>query len=350
MDSPTIINTDATAQAKQTEMQMQATSGSMRPPQQRCVLGDMSPNVKLAHVDLLKANKPMQSSPLKRSFTADAEDTAGLQYFKRRKLSAEKPLSQVIAEESQSQSQSQEPSQTRSVFGNTRAGGDDGMSEKPLLPTPPPKELSNAVPAIQETQPSPTEPNTPSSPRSTTSEVQGSSADRQSFSSLINYDPSSQASAVLRQSASRAEILGLRLKIAMYRVKTDQVGVPLDRLKIDSPGPKTTSEAVEEAVAQLRQEAQEYLARQQARRQQEHLAVPKAHPGPGLRPTVYEIYEPSMPSSPPMNRSLEKPSAGELDGATPQRATMNRSEEAELTSSVVKGRVAEGLLGLRDAV
>ncbi|KAF2772997.1 hypothetical protein EJ03DRAFT_324047 [Teratosphaeria nubilosa] len=348
MDSPT-INTDGTAQAKQTQMQMQAIPRSMRPPRQRRVLGDVSPNVKLAQVDLIKANKPLQSSPLKRSFTARAEDRVGLQYLKRRKLSTDKPLSQVIAEESQSQSQ--EPSQARSMFGDsTRPESDGGMSLEPLLPTPPSKELANAVPAIQETHPSPTEPNTPSSPRSTTSEVQGSSADRHSFSSLINYDPSSQTSAVLKQPASRAEILRLRLKVAMYKVNTDQVGVPFDRLKIDSPGPKTTSEAVEEAVAQLRQEAQEDLARQQVRRQQEQSATLKAHPGPALRPTVYEIYEPSMPSSPPMGRSLERRSAVEASGAIPQRATMSGSEEVELTSSVVKGRVAERLLGLRHAI
>jgi hypothetical protein len=59
----------------------------------RRVLGDMSPNVrKVASTGIFSTNsdnKPMASSPLKRSFTASMEGTSGFKYIKRRKGSME---------------------------------------------------------------------------------------------------------------------------------------------------------------------------------------------------------------------------------------------------------------------
>ena len=214
---------------------------------------------------------------------------------------------------------------------------------------------STAVPDICE--PSPTEPNTPSD----SGDGANSSTERKSFSSLINYDPSSQTSQLVIKPTSRAEMLRLRLRVAMYKVKTGQTDVPFSRLRVevdrkdrhdsrDSPN-RATNEAVESAVAELRREAQKSLASFNNR------PIPKLLPAPVLLPTAYSsrmIYEAGLPSSPPASLSPDK-SRQSKRMATPHR--MGRqpdsppgSAERELTSSAVKGRVAEGLLGLRSAV
>ncbi len=203
-------------------------------------------------------------------------------------------------------------------------------------------------------EPSPTEPNTPSDEGNCT---QDSSEERKSFSSLINYDPSSQP-ALAFSFVSHAELLKLRLRVAMYKVRTNQIDIPFTNLRVPQIPQTTrshTAQAVEDAVAQLRREAQEVNARQLS-------AVPKLLPAPILKPTAYSsrmIYESQIPSSPPVSVSPEKlPTA--IDVSTPQRALGQygtprgsverlRRPELELTSSAVKERVASGLLGLRNA-
>lgn len=213
--------------------------------------------------------------------------------------------------------------------------------------------IQTTIPAIQE--PSPTEPNTPSDSGDGT---QDSSVERKSFSSLINYDPSSQSSNVVLKPTSKAQFLKMRLRVAMYKIKTNQVDIPFDQLQVDDGKLKgrATSQAVEEAVAQLRREAQLSMSRQAK-------PIPKLMPAPVLLPTAYSsrmIYAPPVPSSPPASRSPERPLPAQMVG-TPQRRgrrlssppesaeRTGRRDELELTSSVVKGRVAEGLLGLRNA-
>lgn len=210
-------------------------------------------------------------------------------------------------------------------------------------------------------QPSPTEVNTPSEHEEDT---QGSSAKRRSFSSLINYDPSSQmTNNPAFKSVSNAETLRLRLRIAAYKMRTNQVDVPFDDLLVENKSrTPSVQEAVANAVAELRREAQEIAARDSRRAAPQ--SAPKLLPAPVLRPTAYSsrmIYEMSYPSSPPLSRYPDGlPSM--KSGSTPYRDTRHltsppssaellaRPSEQELTSSVVKGRVAEGLLGLRHAV
>ena len=139
----------------------------------------------------------------------------------------------------------------------------------------------------------------------------------------------------------------------MFKVRTGQLGVPFAELKVDDKRSSTDvdedgrydPDAVALAVEQLRQEAKERLQAQ---------PIPKLRPAPVLKPTAYSsrmIYADDFKSSPP--------SASDLPVAhttiTPRRGTRylgspQSSPERELTSSVVKGRVAEGLLGLRNAV
>ncbi|KAK5125460.1 hypothetical protein LTR85_000569 [Meristemomyces frigidus] len=310
----------------------------------RRVLGDVSPNVKMASpaTGMLK-NKPTTGSPLKRSFTAMVEDGAGLTYLKRRRLSDEESLGQtdgVI-----------EPSRSVCSGGGSRAA-DEVVGFRPLQAASPDETEGLAIPTVQE--PSPTEPNTPSDSDEGT---QHSSAERKSFSSLINYDPSSQMTNLHLTSTSRAEMLRLRLRVAMYKVRTNQINTPFSQLKMECrSSPKPTSQAVEEAVAALRREAQQTTPLSDQ-------PFPKLLAAPVLKPTAYSsrmIYQPLLPSSPPVSRSPERKSLPQQI-ATPARAVsqlssppdsagrLGRREEAELTSSVVKGRVAEGLLGLRNA-
>ncbi|SMQ50541.1 unnamed protein product [Zymoseptoria tritici ST99CH_3D7] len=296
-------------------------------PAARRVLGDVSPNVRTAAG--IVTSKPMLGSPLKRSFTAAMNGGNGFTYFKKRKFSNETPLSQAYSpEESRLHAQDENEGQLGSGF----------------------DQASTLVPTIQNC--SPTEPGTPNG----SVDGNSSSGDRKSFSSLINYDPSSQTHAsqptvpgLVFSGPSYAEQLRLRLRVAMYKVQTDQVDVPFTDLQIeeDFADRTPTAEEVEGAVADLRREAQASLQAKQSRAKMQ--AVPKLLPAPTLVPTAYSsrmIYDAPMPSSPPVQRSPARlPMGVKLE--TPAKRALN--DESELTSSVVKGRVAEGLLGLRNA-
>jgi hypothetical protein len=134
----------------------------------------------------------------------------------------------------------------------------------------------------------------------------------------------------------------------MYKVQTDQINVPFAQLQADEER-DPTAEEVEGAVADLRREAQEKLQAAQDRAQMQ--PVPKLLPAPMLVPTAYSsrmIYDAQqmLPSSPPALQSPARFQMG-FDSQTPARKGL--WDEGELTSSIVKGRVAEGLLGLRHA-
>ncbi|KAI9664078.1 MAG: hypothetical protein M1821_007569 [Bathelium mastoideum] len=90
---------------------------------------------------------------------------------------------------------------------------------------------------------------------------QDSSMTQASFSSLINYNPnnvSSQQDETADKVASsevdtvsatsRAEVLRLRLRVAMYKVQTNQVNVPLSRLQLRS-SPATTQPSTPTTLA-----------------------------------------------------------------------------------------------------
>ena len=138
----------------------------------------------------------------------------------------------------------------------------------------------------------------------------------------------------------------------MYKVRTNQTDIPFSELQVENalPSKTPTQQAIEDAVAELRREAQEVAAREP------RPAVPKLLPAPVLRPTAYSsrfIYETNLPSSPPMLSPDKLPTT--RGAATPLRQVPRMAnspssvQNLELTSSVIKGRVAEGLLGLRHA-
>jgi hypothetical protein len=171
-----------------------------RPDSNRPVLGDLTPNAKL---DKQLQQQQRGGSPLKRQANI-LEDGKGFSYIKRRRLSHNNALTRRI--------------------------------------TPQPNQDTLKV-----HDPNDHDPNDDSgSGRSS----QNSNATRGSFSSLINYDPSSQQHISLQQqhhqpapsSASMsirtaAQTLRLRLRIAIYKVRTNQINVPFSRLQIMAKQP-----------------------------------------------------------------------------------------------------------------
>ena len=307
----------------------------------RRILGDVSPNPKVAPPRVgVFGGKPIASSPLKRSHTAVMEGGKSLTCIKKRKL-----LANGFLEEN---GQTEETEQTHSLHNVSRPILEATQLEGPAL--------ESAPPEIQ--QPSPTEPNTPSAD---VEDMPNSSGEVKSFSSLINYGLSSQTSNLASRPVSNAETLRLRLKVAMFKVRTNQVDVPFGELHVGGPQPpqpppglSLRQEVIDETVARLRHEAQEAQPR--------HDHVPALRPAPVLLPTAYSsrmIHDRCYPSSPPASTSPDRlpfiPPLSTPHQSTrrvsPSRSSVNgrRDMEQELTSSVVKGKVAEGLLGLRNA-
>ncbi len=125
----------------------------------------------------------------------------------------------------------------------------------------------------------------------------------------------------------------------MYKVRTNQVDIPFVDLPIPVDTVLDSHAAAREAVEQLRQEAREVVERDRSRK-----GAGKLLPAPVLRPSTGWMG--GLPSSPPGETGLP------TSAVTPMtdRRRLDLAMEQELTSSVVKGRVAEGLLGLRHAI
>ncbi|KAH0537803.1 hypothetical protein FGG08_005485 [Glutinoglossum americanum] len=179
--------------------------------------------------------------------------------------------------------------------------------------------------------------------------------------------PASRATA-----KKQAEMLRIRLKLAMYKVKTNQIHVPMSELQFPS---NESISSFSKPDFPATSSAPKTLSQQTQPRPN-----PKLLPAPVLVPTAYSarrITEPYMPSSPPCSASnsdldaADSEADSENDFATPvaprdreslhppvQLSSPPSSEkriaitsriygaEGGLTSSVVKGRAANGLLEL----
>lgn len=204
----------------------------------------------------------------------------------------------------------------------------------------------NNLPTIQQLDP--TRPNTPTGSANEDDDGQDSSADRRSFSSLINYDPSSQTAPSSQQPSrlvfngpSYAEVLRLRLRVAMFKVRTNQTHVPFTDLHVEEDPQEQSASQNAPTRGQMTEEPTT-----------SHQPAPRLLPAPVLRPTPYShrvIYEFPEPCSPPLVGSSDKLPHGPTC-STPKSTRKTGPDEQELTSSIVKGRVAEGLLGLRNAL
>ncbi|KAI4847396.1 hypothetical protein E4T44_04531 [Aureobasidium sp. EXF-8845] len=172
----------------------------------RPVLGDLTPNAKLDK-QLQQQQQQRGGSPLKRQANI-LDDAKGFSYIKRRRLSHNNALSRRITPQpNQDSLKPHDP--------NDHDSQDDAGSGR---------------------------------------SSQNSNATRGSFSSLINYDPSSQqhisqqqhhhqqqqptpASSASMSIRTAAQTLRLRLRIAIYKVRTNQINVPFSRLQIMAKQP-----------------------------------------------------------------------------------------------------------------
>lgn len=161
----------------------------------------------------------------------------------------------------------------------------------------------------------------------------------------------------LTDNEQRAENLRLRLRLAHFKVKTNQIQIPLSQLRISTE-------------RELSSQSQESAATPD-----EEPSLPKLKllPAPILRPTAYStrtISKPQILSSPPSSaENSPGKSAGDDVFRTPAlprhpaRNTLRQTssppdsaerilrkrydEDDDLTSSAIRGNAAIGLLGLR---
>lgn len=180
-----------------------------------------------------------------------------------------------------------------------------------------------------------------------------------------------------------AETLRLRLRVALYKVQTNQTKTPLSELTLPTyqqPTPSLTLSSTNSSHPSVPS-----ITLSPARHQSltNSSAFPRLLPAPVLLPTAYSsrmITESHIPSSPPSTRTSPDRSKTAAAFATPiarrrvvqqsdresededtdegdgdcememlQRRREQRFEDGDLTSSVVKGRAASGLLELMRA-
>jgi hypothetical protein len=174
----------------------------------------------------------------------------------------------------------------------------------------------------------------------------------------------------------QAETLRLRLRIALYKVRTNQTNIPLSELALPTPGlgaqPCSLASPSRPPIPSITISSTSPSSSRTA----PATTIPKLLPAPVLLPTAYSsrhITEPYLPSSPPASASPEQ--VGGTSFATPvaqtrvieQLSSPPESEErnangpsyarrrdetfedAGLTSSIVTGRAVGGLLELMHA-
>lgn len=149
-------------------------------------------------------------------------------------------------------------------------------------------------------------------------------------------------------------MLRLRLRLAQFRIRTNQVDVPFSQLRISPVDHNGTQSPPSSPL----------------KPDEEQPSLPRLLPAPVLQPTAYSartITRPQIPSSPPSStqhspdKALEEifrtpalprhaQSALRQTNSSPESRQWYRragKEEESLTSSVIRGKAAIGLLGLR---
>lgn len=275
---------------------------TMKTPQKspdRRVLADVPPNTRTPS---MKVNnglyKPQSASPLKQASYA---------------------LTRVAQEGESPASAALNPSRKR------------GFHELETIASNPPNRVD-----VQPSSPTEND-NTSSPPPQSVSEhdhegiaSQDTSATKASFSSLIDYNPNGTSSQARASSSpptstgmpatrvSQAETLRLRLRVALYKVRTNQTGVPMSRLKIDRdnstmsrapsapPAPqasnvKVSHDIVDEAILRRKMLLQPSPTKT---RPTTSSSFPQLLPAPTLLPTAYSTrfvggQRTAVPSSPP---------------------------------------------------
>ena len=177
----------------------------------------------------------------------------------------------------------------------------------------------------------------------------------------VTQPPPSVAESVRSQSRSRystneqsqAELLRLRLRIALFKVRTGQTCIPLSRVEIDCESRRFSSEPPDQAPRSAQ-------------------AFRVLHSPPTLKPTTFSartMLNPQALSSPPPSANTSPGAATSNDGfktpALPRRTALpscvihdgpqeslgekgfaHKEEEENIPSSVMKQNVARSLMGL----
>lgn len=148
-------------------------------------------------------------------------------------------------------------------------------------------------------------------------ESQESGITRASFSSLINYDPSSQLgtgtafarlpakTTMTTRPTTQAELLRLRLKLAMYKLRTNQLYVPFQRLQIHRPAQKRViQQMLDPALSPASSDMSELPTRGggPSESPEDGTPRPKLRQTPVLLPTAYSS---RLVFGPPLHREAE---------------------------------------------
>ncbi|KAE9987352.1 hypothetical protein EG328_003076 [Venturia inaequalis] len=189
-----------------------------------------------------------------------------------------------------------------------------------------------------------------------------------SFSSLINYEPTDTPDKSARASLepkepepapTRAELLKLRLKIAMYKVKTDQTRIPFSNLVVPKKEkeveiqPDPESEDEDEILLEIKP-SQRRPTKAPANITITGGPVSKLLPPPVLLPTAFStkfITAPIASSSPQSTASIPLPEGTETPQDSPTKGLRKGLAKGgkELTGGAVKGRAASEWLDLMKA-
>ncbi|EKG17354.1 hypothetical protein MPH_05420 [Macrophomina phaseolina MS6] len=385
----------------------------------RRALGELTPNAKVSpnkgNITTDKTYPPRTLSPLKQARSAPLvqnENAQNIHQLSDKMIGRKRSIDEV------------EGTVARQSTTMKRGDGRDAAQRQLQVPTfdmQASAQLANQIIDLAHEDLTPTDEDTPEAAPLGTQETTGT---RASFSSLIDYNPqgsSQQTSSspplqatkpaartthadpaeVAHEQATtqpaepilqRAETLRLRLRIALYKVRTDQTLVPLSCLEI--PKKYQRKPAKEASIAQIaaslvdaeREREREHTAAPAITVTEDGLAseqrsnsntarVPKLLPAPVLMPTAYSTrFIPQMPSSPPPPREGEDASSTTPRARVPQdfatpvasrqaaaqfssppysedrgRHRLN-SDSDNLTSSGVKGRAADGLLKMMRSV
>jgi len=201
-----------------------------------------------------------------------------------------------------------------------------------------------------------------------------------SFSSLIDYDPANASDHSARPSSSpsgsdagdstiirtKTELLRLRLKVAMYKVETNQTRTPMSQLRLPSPPGRPSQQHSESSRVAFIEAHALKLKTQAATTTAPAPPVPKLLPAPKLIPTAHSakhIYaRPDLSSSstdsaetsperlaqPPVGSFARSPvrQSATMHAATSALTRVQRPVDEHLTSHAVKGRAASSLLEL----
>ncbi|EON63473.1 hypothetical protein W97_02701 [Coniosporium apollinis CBS 100218] len=217
----------------------------------RRVLGDLTPNArttpaKLKGVEYAKTQTASRASPLKENVAFENMATAGAK-LSPQTWSAVNPRKRTIHEVDGAVGR--EGANGRVV---RRSINEHGAGRAMVYQHAASVQASQRRPGLERLESTQSLSSTDADSPEPVPASQGTIASKASFSSLIEYDPavspphsqraSSSPPAIVETAAakSQADTLRLRLRIAMYKVRTNQTAVPLSRLRVTRQSPSAS--------------------------------------------------------------------------------------------------------------